>query len=393
MTMNNLVTEIAYLSVNHFGEELCGDNVQIVESMDGSKVIVLSDGLGSGVKANILSILTSKMLSTMIANNISIKECVQAVIETLPICKERHVAYSTFSIVKISNSEDVEIYNYDNPLPFYISGKKVGRIDYQEEIISNKKIYHAKFQLSVGDSLFLLSDGIIHAGIGASLNFGWSIEEVEDYMASLYNPDSYSAKSLSTVLLEHVERLYNFKPGDDATVATIKIRKRQMSNIFIGPPTNRNDDNKMVHLFMAKAGKHIVCGGTTSKIFAKCLDKEIIFDGVYLDKEIPPTSIIEGIDVVSEGIITLKRVLSYAKNLLEGKNSDYFDWCYKEDGASQIARILFEESTDINIFVGCAANSAHQEEDDIAIDVKLSMVNQLKEYLEKMSKKVTITYF
>lgn len=390
--MNNLVTDVGYLSVNHFGEELCGDHIEIIDT-SGSRIIVLSDGLGSGVKASILSILTSKMLSTMIANNVSIKECVESVIETLPICKERHIAYSTFSIVRVSDSQDVEVYNYDNPLPFCISQKRVIPISYQEEIISGKKIQYAKFRMSVGDSLFLLSDGIIHAGIGVSLNFGWSIEEVQDYMASLYNSDSYSAKSLSTILLEHVDRLYDFKPGDDATVAVIKIRKRMMASLFMGPPIKREDDNKMVHLFMNKVGKHIVCGGTTSKIFAKCLNRKIVFSGEYVDKEIPPTSSIEGIDVVSEGIVTLKKVIEYAKNVVTGKNYEYFNWCYKDDGASQIARILFEEATDINLFIGCAANTAHQEEDDISIDVKLSLVNSLKEYLEKMSKQVTITYF
>lgn len=391
--MNNLVTDIGYLSVNHYGEELCGDHIETIDSPDGSRIIVLSDGLGSGVKANILSTLTSKMLSTMIANNVSIKECVESVIETLPICKERHIAYSTFSIVRVTDSQDVEVYNYDNPLPFCVSEKHIVPIAYQEEIISGKKIYYAKFKMSVGDSLFLLSDGIIHAGIGVSLNFGWSIDEVQDYMASLYNPNSYSAKSLATVLLEHVDRLYDFKPGDDATVAVIKIRRRTMANLFMGPPIKREDDNKMVHLFMSKAGKHIVCGGTTGKIFAKCLNREIIFDGEYVDKEIPPTSSIEGIDVVTEGIITLKRVIEYAKNNACGDNSEYFNWCFKDDGASQIARILFEEATDVNLFIGCAANAAHQEEDDISIDVKLALVNSLKEYLEKMSKQVTITYF
>ena len=390
--INNLVTEIAYSSVNHVGEELCGDNVQIIETKD-SKVIVLSDGLGSGVKANILSTLTSKMLSTMIANNISIKECVEAVVETLPICKERHIAYSTFSIIKISNSREVEIYNYDNPLPFCINRDGLVKIKYEEEIISNKKIYHAVTKLNVDDVIFLMSDGIIHAGIGASLNFGWTIDEVEKYVSSLYNADNYSAKTLTTVLLDQVNRLYNFKPGDDATVAAIKIRRRAMSNIFVGPPTDHKDDAKMVNLFMAKAGKHIVCGGTTSKIFAKCLNREIVFDGEYLDKEIPPTSKIEGLDVVSEGIITLKKVLYYANNLLDGNNTEYFNWCYKLDGASQIARILFEESTDVNIFVGCASNVAHQDSGEIDINTKLTMLDQLKKDLEKMSKKVTITYF
>ena len=101
MRTNNYETEIGYLSINHVGEELCGDNVSVISPDDSTKVVVLADGLGSGVKANILSTLTAELLSTMIANNIPIEDCVHSVLETLPVCKVRGVAYSTFTIVKV----------------------------------------------------------------------------------------------------------------------------------------------------------------------------------------------------------------------------------------------------------------------------------------------------
>ena len=143
---NKYITEIGYLSVNHVGEELCGDNVVFVEPDENTKILVLADGLGSGVKANILSTLTAKMLSTMMANNMSIEECVETMAETLPICQVRGVAYSTFSIIKIKENKYVDIYNFDNPMPFIIRNGKAQDLNYVETIIEGKKIYHAKVE-------------------------------------------------------------------------------------------------------------------------------------------------------------------------------------------------------------------------------------------------------
>ena len=241
MISKRYVSEIGHLSVNHVGEELCGDNVVYVQPDENTKILVLADGLGSGVKANILSTLTAKMLSTMMANNLSIKECVITMAETLPICQVRGVAYSTFSIIKIKDNKYVDIYNYDNPMPFLIRNGKVFEMDYSSSIIEGKKIYHAKIEAQINDTFFLMSDGVKHAGIGASLNFGWDMPQIKDFMQSLYHP-SYSSKALATILVDHCDLLYDRKPGDDTTAAVLRVRERKQVNLLFGPASNRDDD-------------------------------------------------------------------------------------------------------------------------------------------------------
>lgn len=84
--MNDLCVDVGYKSVNHFGEQLCGDHVDVVEEGENSSVVVLADGLGSGVKASILSTLTAKIISTMMAEGLSVEDCVSTIAATLPVC-------------------------------------------------------------------------------------------------------------------------------------------------------------------------------------------------------------------------------------------------------------------------------------------------------------------
>lgn len=390
--INNLLSDISYLSINHDKEELCGDHVEISEFDGYNSIVVLADGLGSGVKANILSTLTSKMLSTMMSGNIPIEDCVKQVAETLPTCKERGIAYSTFTIAKIKNNKYLEIYNFDNPPCFMLREGKLFPLPYNEETIEQKRIIHSKVNLKEGDAIFLISDGVIHAGIGQSLNFGWSINDVIEFMEGLYS-DYLSSKSLATILISHVNGLYAKHPGDDATCAVIKIKRRKQVNLIIGPASIKEDDERMMSLFFAKDGKHIVCGGTTSHLAADYLKEELEFPLDYLDKEIPPTARIQGVDLVTEGVITLNRVYEYSIDVLSS-NDKYFDWSYKMDGASQIARALFEDATDINFFVGCAINPAHQKEGlPIKFSTKLQLIEALSENLKKMNKNIKVSYF
>ncbi|MDY4587452.1 MAG: SpoIIE family protein phosphatase [Oscillospiraceae bacterium] len=390
--MNNLCADIGYRSLIKHGEQLCGDHIDVIEQEDGSQVIVLADGLGSGVKACILSTLTSKIISTMTAAGISLDECVNTIAGTLPVCSVRGVAYSTFTIIRLVNNETAEIICYDNPEVILLREGKNVEIPTTELNIGGKKILQSKIDLCENDVFIALSDGVIHAGVGMKLNFGWLRKDVIEYMEDLVDV-GFTAKTLTTILTDHCNELYGGEPGDDTTVCTVKIRKREPMNLLIGPPVDRNDCNKMMSLFFSKEGKHIVCGGSTSTIAAEYLNKPIKPCLDFYDPEIPPTAEIEGVDLVTEGVITINKVLKYAQNYLED-NESYTQWSYRKDGASQIARLLFEEATDINFYVGRAINPAHQNPNlPINFNIKMQLVSELAECLKKMGKKIKVSYF
>ena len=390
--MNDLCVDVGYKSINHVGEQLCGDHVDLVEQGENSSVIVLADGLGSGVKASILSTLTSKIISTMMAEGLSLEDCVSTIAATLPICSVRGVAYSTFTIIHIRNNEDAEVIQYDNPLVIVLRNGKNYDYPKTEMNIGGKRIFKSVIKLMEDDIFIAMSDGCPHAGIGLSYNFGWKRDDIIDFMETVA-VNGYTAKTLSTILVDQVNKLYEEKPGDDATACVIKIRKRVPMNILFGPPSNRDDANRMMSLFFSKEGKHIVCGGTTSSIVSKYLGKPIKASLVFDKNGVPPIAEIEGVDLVTEGVITINKVLEYAKDALKD-NALYEEWGYGRDGASLICRLLFEEATDINFYVGRAINPAHQNPDlPINFNIKMNLVEELSKCLKLMGKRIKVSYF
>ncbi len=390
--MNDLCADIGYKSINHYGEQLCGDHVDIVEPNDNSTVIVLSDGLGSGVKACILSTLTSKIISTMMAEGIPLEDCVETIAATLPVCSVRGVAYATFTIIHLINNETAELIQYDNPHIIVIRDEQVWDYPKTEMMIGGKNIYKSVITLQENDIFVAMSDGCPHAGIGSTYNFGWKREEIASFMEMLA-PIGYTAKTLSTMLVDECNELYGNKPGDDATACVVRVRRREPMNILFGPPSNRDDADRMMALFFSKRGKHIVCGGTTSSIAAKYLGKPIEASLDFANSDLPPIAKIEGVDLVTEGVITVNRVLEYARDYL-GENKNYEHWSFQKDGASLISRMLFEEATDINFYVGKAINPAHQNPDlPINFSIKMNLVDELSKCLKQMGKKIKVSYF
>jgi hypothetical protein len=396
--MNRLCTDLGYISANKEGEQLCGDHVEVCTGNSNLAneefiVAVLADGLGSGVKANILSTLTAKIIATMIANSLTVEDCVATIAAALPICKVRRIAYSTFTIIRITNYQEAEIIQYDNPHVIFLRAGK--NVDYPRtaETIGNKTIYKSRLAIREDDTFIAMSDGAVHAGVGNVLSFGWRREDIIKYMEGTYD-SSYTAKTLSSILLNKCSDLYGGKPGDDTTVCTVKIRRREPVNILAGPPAFPQDVPKMMSLFFAKEGKHIVCGGTTSTLAAEFLGKNLSMGfPAYSDPDIPPIAEIEGVDLVTEGIITISRVLEYAKDYLRD-NQNYFLWNSGEDGASKIARLLFEEATDINFYAGRAINPAHQNPDlPIGFSIKMQLIEELTGCLKKMGKRIKVSYF
>jgi hypothetical protein len=390
--MNNLCTDIGYLSINKFGEQLCGDHVETVEGDDESLVLVLADGLGSGVKANILSTLTSKIISTMMANHMSIEDCVTTVASTLPVCEKRGIAYSTFTIIHVIDNRIAEVIQYDNPQVILLRDGINCEYETTSIQIGDKNILQSRIELSPGDVLVAMSDGAVYAGVGKKFNFGWQRKNIIEFL-EVACESTFSSKMISTILLEQCNQLYGGAPGDDTTIAAVKIRKRELVNLLIGPPSKPEDLETMLSQFFSKDGKHIVCGGTTSSLAADFLGKEIYTGLDYQDPEIPPISEIEGIDLVTEGVITISRVLYYAQNYLED-NTYYLQWSYRKDAASQIAKLLFEEATDIDFYVGRAMNPAHQNPNlPISFNIKMKLIDELSACLRKMGKNIEVHYF
>ena len=390
--MNDLCADIGYKSINHYGEELCGDHVDIVEENENSTVIVLADGLGSGVKASILSTLTSKIISTMMAEGLSIEDCVETIAATLPVCSVRGVAYSTFTIMHIVNNDIMDIIQYDNPHVIVLRDNQPYDYPKTEMNIEGKKIYKTSLKLRENDCFIAMSDGCPHAGLGGKYNFGWKREEIIEYMTAV-SYCGYTAKNMATMLVDECDKLYGNKPGDDTTSCVVKIRKREPMNILFGPPSNRDDCNRMMALFFSKEGKHIICGGTTSSIAAKYLGKTLRATLNFESADVPPTAELEGVDLVTEGVITINKVLEYAKDYL-GENRHYEHWNFKRDGASMICRLLFEEATDINFYVGRAINPAHQNPDlPITFSIKMNLVEELSVCLKKIGKRIKVSYF
>lgn len=390
--MNNLCADIGCKSINHIGEQLCGDHVDIVEQGDNSTVIVLADGLGSGVKASILSTLTSKIISTMMAQGLSLEECVSTIAATLPICSVRGVAYSTFTIIHIIDNSTVELIQYDNPQIIMLRDCEIYDYPVSEVIIGGKKILKSNIKLRENDIFIAMSDGCPHAGIGTAFNFGWKRDDIAEFIRSVAHV-GFTAKTLSTMLIDECNKLYGGKPGDDATACVIRIRKREPMNILFGPPSHRDDCDRMMSLFFSKEGKHIICGGTTSSIAAKYLGKEVKTTLKFERSDVPPIAYIDGVDLVTEGVITINKVLEYAKDAL-GDNEEYAHWSVSHDGASLICRMLFEEATDINFYVGRAINPAHQNPDlPINFNIKMNLVQELSECLRKMGKRIKVSYF
>ncbi len=392
MIVNDLCTDVGYQSVNHIGEELCGDHVELIRRADDTTILVLADGLGSGVKANILSTLTAKIISTMAANDMPIDDCVETIANTLPVCQVRGVAYSTFTIIRIDGNSTADIVQFDNPNVILLRDGREYDYDRAGREIAGKMIYESHIELQLGDMFIAMSDGAIYAGVGMSLNFGWQRENIVEFAEQIYAPE-LSAKMMATMILDECDRLYQHEPGDDTTIAAVRIRRRQPVNLLMGPPANPDDVEKMMGLFFSKEGKHVVCGGTTSTLAAKFLGTEVrpVLD--YIDPEIPPIAVIDGVDLTTEGVLTINKVVQYAKNYL-GNNDSRYEWSTKQDGASRIARVLFEEATDINFYIGRAINPAHQNPDlPINFGIKIKLITELADAMKEMGKQIQVTYF
>ena len=391
--MMKMHVDTAYRSLFKYGEELCGDNVRITRTED-SVFAVLADGLGSGVKANILSTLTSTIISTMLTEGAAMEQAVETIVSTLPICSVRKLAYSTFSVLQIKDTGEAYLAEFDNPACIFIRNGELMELEMTDKEYAGKTVYESRFTVFPGDVLALISDGVVYAGVGSILNFGWTWESVAEWLRKESLKEK-SAPRLAAALSQAVKELYMDKPGDDSTVMVARISPRQVVNMFAGPPKNKDDDPKKVRDFMTSSGKKLICGGSSANIVARVLNRSIETSLDYVDPLIPPIATIQGIDLVTEGVLTLSRTVEILQEYLDHEtDSFYFKKLDEKNGAAMLAKILLEECTTLNLFIGTAINPAHQNPGlPSDLSIKLKLIDKLCGLMERLGKRVTKKYY
>lgn len=378
--------DVAQVQLPKHGEELCGDTVRRVETPAGL-LVAMSDGLGSGVKANILSGLTVTIATKMLEKGLSLEDVVEAISETLPVCRVRHLAYSTFTLLYLSPDGRGYLAEYDNPPAFVGEGDHLVELPRHEHDIRERTVNEAVFEIKDGTWIILVSDGVLHAGIGGVWNLGWGWERVGAFLEKLAASD-LDARDMAGEMAGLCDKLYAGKPGDDATVVVVKARLPRVLTALIGPPRSRRDDAVVVRELMDGLGQKVVCGGTTGNMVARVLGRDIAVELDIPDEGVPPTGRLEGVDLLAEGTLTLHRCRDDLRRGLRPKQLEG-----RRDGASRLTAMLLRADK-LKLLVGRAINPAHQSPDvppDLAI--KHQVVEDIVAELRGLGKEVTVKYY
>ncbi len=389
----NIYIDFGFRSVNHDGEEVCGDRVETKRAEDRF-IGVLADGMGSGVKANILSTMGSTILSTMLMGGESVESAVDAVIRTLPVCSERGMNYCTFSVVTIDQEGVARLTEFDNPQAWIIRNRQIVQPGRKSRIVEGKRIWESSLPLIEGDVIVITSDGAVNAGRDNHFSFRWTWDSVAKWLAE--RAHSYpSALRLAVDLVSAVDNLYGGKPTDDVTAMVIRIPYAQTVNIMYGPPEYPEDDEFMVHEFMDSDGAKIICGGTTSNIVARVMNTPLETMPDTAADGVPPISFMADVDLVTEGVLTMTRAGDIMERYFTaGYSMADFQELDAQNGAAFLAKQLVENCTTLRAFIGRAKNPAYEGKDvPLDLDMKLKAVERICELMRTHGRTVEEYYY
>ncbi|MCG2658904.1 MAG: SpoIIE family protein phosphatase [Kiritimatiellae bacterium] len=369
--------------IQKHGEELCGDSI-VVSRKTNSVTVALSDGLGSGVKANILATLTTCIAMHMLENDLPLCEVVRTLSETLPTCQVRKLAYSTFAIAQFFTEGYARVMEFDSPPPIFLRHRKIQPIIHEYSVIEGKEIHESLLNLAVDDLVVFVSDGILNAGIGGVYPLGWGWDQAAHFLEEQAHPD-LSAQDIADKIAETVNELYAGVPGDDVSVVVIKVRHKQVLTLLTGPPADRTTDENLVSRFVKRGGRLIVCGGTTAKIVARYFGRPLEVDLQTMTDDVPPMARLEGVNLVTEGILTLTRTSELLRSGAQKKTV-----MFKTDGGASLVRLLLD-ADHVYFLVGQALNPAHQNPElPNRLGIRISVVRDIADELSKRGIEVTI---
>jgi len=389
----SLMVECSWDSLNKAGEELCGDAV-IVRSRGPEFMAVLSDGLGSGVKAHILATLTAEIAAGMFEAGAEVEDVIQTLAETLPECSVRKLAYATFSVLTVHEGHAAHLVQFDSAPLILMRGHTLVRIPMEERAVHGRMIRQARFELEENDFMVLVTDGYEHAGLGGVYRLGWGWDNIVLAIGRFLSAGICDTYKLAQSLAHTCLRLYENRPGDDATVIAMRVRPALQATVLTGPPANRELDETAVKRFMAGAGEKIICGGSTAQMAARVLGEELLVDWVPPGKRqsqsqrpkkgSPPTAELKGVDLVTEGILTLGQ----AAQLLRAART-ITDLPQDNDASSRLARSLLK-ADQIRLMVGTAINPNQVADIIRGEPMRMVYIRELVEILSRHGKQVFV---
>lgn len=386
--------EVDCIQKNHEGERICGD-VFLSERIksDERTIIVLSDGMGHGVKANMLATLTSTMALNFTKEHKDVNRIADIIMNTLPVCSKRHISYSTFTTIDIESDGKTTILEYDNPETIIIRKNQVFNPGWQCVILDSEKnvgkvLKNCTFYAQKEDRIIFCSDGITQSGMGSEkYPFGWGHDKLEDFTKRLINNDpQISANKLAGKVVNMAYQNDGYKAKDDTSCAAIYFREPRKLLICTGPPYEEERDKQLADVVKNFEGKKILCGATTGDIIARELNLEIEDSFEFHDPDLPPIAYMTGIDLVTEGILTLSKV----SEILKVYNNNYM---LGKGPADQIVKLI-KESDEIHFVIGTRVNIAHQDPNlPVELEIRRTVVRRIAETLEeKFLKEVSMKF-
>jgi hypothetical protein len=384
----SLFIEANSFTIPKQGESVCGDTLRL-ERTAGRFLAILSDGLGSGVRASVSSTLTVEILSRMITADIPLEECIRTVAAALPPQEPSGSAYATFLVIDIDRPTGrTVVSNFGNPPLLHFAHKNPIAVPCEILKVENQEIQQHRFVLGHDDVLVAMSDGIPGAGANGLYNDAWGIDQITKRIQQILLLRGNDARALGRDLSADTIHAYNTTPGDDASFIILRARQGKHLALFTGPPVDASKDDELAEQFMQQEGRKVVCGGTTGTIISIHLGSmprqipESAVDGM------PPISRIEGIDLTTEGLLTLSRATEY----IASARGDATRLPETRSGAAMLAQELLTADS-IVLFVGLADNAAYTQLRLPSSSLfRKSVIRQIHDILVGYGKEVSITY-
>ncbi|HYQ57472.1 MAG TPA: SpoIIE family protein phosphatase [Draconibacterium sp.] len=377
------------------GEIACGDVFQSSIIRDESRtILVLSDGIGHGIKASVLATLTATMALKYSMLHTRPEVAARIIMETLPKSSDGKESYATFTIIELDDEGQVRIVNYDSPRILVIrNGIVMDGKEYELTIEGKEnkgKVLNCKeFVARKEDRIIFMSDGVTQSGLGnRRYPLGWGIENVEEFaLNQIQRMPDISATKLARKIINQAVMNDAFSVKDDTSCGVMYFREPRKFMLITGPPFYKIKDFDFVGRIQGFEGKKIICGGTTAEIIARELNLSVeIQHGNKNLEALPPSAKMQGFEMVTEGILTLGKV----EELLENYDSD----TRLHDSTPEKIVKLFLQHDDIEIIVGTRINWAHQDpEQPIELELRKFVVKRIVKLLvHRFFKKVKIEY-